>query len=110
MKKRRGRGGLPHVGIERRTIHSEEWKRLSGPAKIFYWHLKARFNGSNNGEIELPYHCMKGIKGCSDMHTIAAAIRELESEGWIERRKIGGMYRYKNKFKLTFKYDLYGAG
>ena len=32
-------------------------------------------------------------------------IRELEKGGWIERTKLGGLYRYNNLYRLAWKYD-----
>lgn len=110
MSRRRKGKGLEHVGIERRTLKGKEWRDLSPAAKIFYLHLKARYNGSNNGSIKLPYSAMKGVQGCCNDRAISRAIQELETKGWIERERKGGLYRYENLFKLTFKYDLYGCG
>jgi len=101
--------GLQHIGIERRTLKEKYWRLLNGAAKIFYLHLKARYNGSNNGEIELPYRSMKDVKGCSNHRTISRASKELQKKEWIEVEERGGLYRHKNLYKLTFKYDLYGC-
>lgn len=112
MTKRRRRskgGGLQHVGLERRTLRESQWRELSGPAKIFYLHLKARFNGSNNGKIKLPYSAMADVQGCCNRHAISKAIKELETKGWIIRKTKGGLYRHENLYKLTFKYDFYGC-
>ena len=109
MTKRRKRGGLQHVGIERRTLKEEHWRGLSAAAKILYIHLKGRYNGSNNGDIELPYSAMKDVKGCCDPRAISKAVKELEAKGWIIRKKIGGLFRYKNLYKLTFKHDFYAC-
>ena len=105
---KRGKG-LAHVGIERRTLKEEHWRGLSAAAKIFYLHLKGRYNGSNNGKIKLPYSAMKNVKGCCNHHTIAKAVKELEDKDWITRKKKGGLFRYDNLYKLTFKYDLYAS-
>jgi len=105
---RRGKG-LPHVGIERRTLKEEHWQGLSAAAKIFYIHLKGRYNGSNNGAIKLPYSAMRDVKGCCNARAISKAIKELEAKSWIKRKKKGGLYRYDNLYKLTFKYNFYGA-
>ncbi len=101
------RKGLAHVGIERRTLKEEHWRGLSAAAKIFYIHLKGHYNGENNGEIELSYSKMRTVRDCSSNPTLSKAIKELENKGWIIRKKIGGMYRHKNLYKLTFKYDFY---
>jgi hypothetical protein len=108
IRRRRGKG-LAHVGIERRTLKEEPWRELSAPAKIFYLHLKGRFNGSNNGDIKLPYSAMRGVKGCSDNGTISRAVKELEATGWIKKKQFGGHTRWDNLYKLTFKYDFYGC-
>jgi len=107
-RKRKRKKGATHVGMDRRTINGcQEWKDLSGAAKILYWHIKGRFNGSNNGRIELPYSAMKGVKGCSASTTIAKAAEELEKKKWIFRSQRGGLYKRKTLYGLTFKYDNY---
>jgi len=107
-RKRKRKKGATHVGMDRRTINGcQEWKDLSGAAKILYWHIKGRFNGSNNGRIELPYSAMKGVKGCSARTTIARAANELEKKEWIFRSQRGGLYKRKNLYGFTFKYDNY---
>ena len=108
IRRRRGKG-LSHVGIERRTLKEEPWRELSAPAKIFYLHLKGRYNGSNNGDIKLPYRAMRGVKGCSARATILKAIKELEAKNWIKKRQFGGHTRWDNLYRLTWKYDLYGC-
>lgn len=103
-----GPGNPEFVGIERRTINNcKEWDDLSGPSKIFYIHLKAHFNGSNNGKIKLSYSSMKSVRGCSSKTAISKAIKELEEKGWIERTKRGGMFRFDNFFLLTFRHDCF---
>ena len=109
QRKRKG-GGLQHVGLERRTLKEKEFQELSPVAKIFYIYLKGRYNGANNGSIKLPYSAMKNVKGCCCRYAISKAIKELETKGWITRKKKGGLYRYDNLFKLTFKFDFYGCG
>jgi len=112
MSKRRrhrvgyGPGNPEFVGIERRTINnSPEWDALKPAAKIFYIHLKARYNGSNNGKIKLPYSAMRGVAGCGSDRAISGAIRELEAKEWIRISRRGGLYRHDNFFTLTFKHD-----
>jgi len=108
-RRRRRRGILPHVGIQRDALFKDEWKGLSPEAKIFYVQLKAKYNGSNNGEIKLTYREMIGIKGCNGSchRTVSNAIRELEQKEWIIIRQFGGLYRKINKYELTFKHEGY---
>ncbi len=109
MSRRRKGKGLAHVGIESRTLKEEHWRGLSAAAKIFYIHLKGRYNGSNNGKIKLPYRAMKNVKGCCRHQTISKAIKELEAKGWIKKKQYGGHTRWDNLYKLTFKYDFYAC-
>lgn len=95
------------VMLPRKMLKSKEWKVLSPPGKLFYIHLKGKYNGHNNGNIRLYYSELKGIKGISSDSTISKAIQELEEKGWIKRTKLGGLYRHFNEFKLTGKYDDY---
>lgn len=106
---RRKPKGLAHVGIERRTLREEHWQGLSAAAKILYIHLKGRYNGSNNGDIELPYSAMKNVKGCSNPRSISKAGKELEDKEWITRKRRGGMYRFKTLYALTFIHDSYAV-
>lgn len=87
----------------------KQWLSLSAGAKILYIHLKGRYNGSNNGEIILPYSAMREVKGCSNPRTISRASKELQKKKWIKIEERGGLYRHNNLYKLTFEYDLYGC-
>ena len=93
------------VAIPRKTLKTPEWKELSGAAKLFYIHLKAKYNGHNNGDICIHYSELHGIKGISSNTTISRAIQELEEKGWINKTVHGGLMRHVNKFKLTGKYE-----
>jgi len=86
-------------------LRSQEWKNLGASAKILYLYLKAKYNGSNNGQIRLYYSELKGIKGLCSSATASKAFQELETSGWITKTKYGGLYRYFNEYKLTGKYD-----
>ena len=107
MKKNRGKDTTSFLQIPRAFIHGrcEEWKKLSGRAKLLYVYLKGCYNGSNNGEIHLHYSQLKGHRGISSSSAIADSIRELEKGEWIERTKFGGMHRFNNLYRLTWKYD-----
>ncbi len=88
-------------------LNGPEWMKLSAGAKLLYVYLKNRFNGANNGEIALPYSALKGVRGLSSTSTISKAHKELEREGWVTRKNLGGMFRKINKYELTGKYDGY---
>jgi len=109
MPRKKRPKGMAHVGIERRAFFKEPLKTLSPPARTFYFWLKSRYDGTNNGEIQLPYSHMRGVSGCSSNDTIRAAIDELEEKGWIKITKKGGLYRHNNYYRLTFQHELYAA-
>jgi len=106
-KRGRNRNHKSFVMLPRKMLRSEIWKDLNPASKLFYIHLKGKYNGSNNGEIRLHYSELKGVKGISSPSTINKAIKELEEKGWIERKEPGGLYRRPNKFLFTGKHDGY---
>jgi predicted transcriptional regulator len=93
--------------VPRKILKLDEWKNLSPSAKILYIHLKAKYNGSNNGNIDLHYSEMKGIKGLSSHSTISKALKELLDKDWIKKKEFGGLYRHSNKYELTGTFDDY---
>ncbi len=103
---RRKKKGASFVMLDRRLLFNEPaWRALSAPAKLVYIYLKGHFNGSNNGEIQLHYSTLKGIKGISSSGTVAKALKELEKGGWVEKTTRGGLYRHVSLYRLTEKYD-----
>ena len=105
--RRRSQDHKSFVMLSRKMLRSQEWQDLSSAAKLFYIHLKGKYNGSNNGLIRLHYSELNGNKGLSSPSTKAKAIYELENKGWIRRTQNGGLIRYFNEFQLTGKYDEY---
>jgi hypothetical protein len=96
------------VGLERRIIFQcPEFRQLSPRAITLYLHIKAKFNGGNNGQIAFHYREIKGAKGFRSDKAISAALKEL-SPDWVERTKIGGLYRYQNLYRLTGRFDKFG--
>jgi hypothetical protein len=93
------------VGLERKTLRSEEWRRLTMRAKIFYIHLKAKFNGTNNGQIQLHFSELSDQPGFNSKRDFYGAAKELITAEWIERTNPGGLYRNPNTYRLTGKYD-----
>ena len=72
-------------------------------AKVLYLMIKAKHNGTNNGDIILHYSELKTVRGFSSPSTVSSAFKELEKAGWITKDSMGGMYRIPNKYKLTGK-------
>ena len=82
-----------------------EWKKLTPFAKLLYLHIKAKYNGSNDGKIRLSYSELEGSLGLSSPSTISKAKEELIQKEWIRISRHGGMYRFFNLYSLTWKYD-----
>lgn len=89
------------------VLKCEEWTQLSPCAKVLYLCIKAKHNGTNNGNIVLHYSELKAVRGLSSPVTASKAFAELEKQGWIKRSGLGGLYRIPNKYYLTGKYDGY---
>ena len=93
----------PFVGFAKVLLRSEDWKSgLTSAEKIVYIQLKCNYHGSDNGEIHLHYSELKTMMAPA---TISSAFKGLEKKGWIEKTKMGGLFRYYNLYKLTAKYD-----
>jgi hypothetical protein len=95
------------IMVPRKILKLEEWKSLSPSSKILYIHLKAKYNGANNGSIYLHYSELKGIKGLSSHSTISKAFKELLNKEWIKKTKHGGLYRFSNEYELSGRFDDY---
>jgi len=106
MKKGRHERYRSFVALERGVMFKcEAWKTLSLRAKIFYLYLKAKYNGQNNGSIELHFSELHGQPGFASRFGFYEAAKELITKEWIERTKPGGLYRNPNTYRLTGKYD-----
>ena len=105
-KGKRDKSGSSFVRLGRNLIfRCEQWRNLSPRAKVLYLTLKAKYNGSNNGEIRLCYSELRADASFRSPKSISGAIRELEKGEWIERVKRGGLFRYENRFRITGKFD-----
>jgi len=97
---------IPDVAfIERAALLGKEWAGLSKAAKLFYFHLKAMYNGHNNGMILLPFVRLKNCKGLSSKDTCIRAARELEQKGWVDKKRIRGLHNGANVYTLTFRHE-----
>jgi len=93
------------VALERRALRSDEWRVLSPRAKVFYIHLKAKYNRKNNGDIQLHFSELSGQSGFTYRRAFYDAAKELVAAGWVERTNPGGLYRNPNTYRLTGKHD-----
>jgi hypothetical protein len=109
MKKgKRDQRSPPFVRLAKELLFKHhEWWSLRPGARDIYLLLKAKYNGSNNGSIRLYYSEIRERKICGlrSSKAISSAFRELERAGWIERTRLGGLYRHLNDYRLTGKHD-----
>lgn len=104
--RKNGRDSPPFARLEKdMLLNCSGWKDLSSSAKLLYMYIKAKYNGSNNGEIKLSYSELSGVKGISSSKTISKAQLELTTKEWIQITTLGGMYRHSNLYKLTWRFD-----
>jgi hypothetical protein len=93
------------VALERGLLRNPEWRRLSSRAKIWYLYLKGKYNGRNNGEIQLHFSELHDLPDLRGRRAFYGAARELEAAGWIKRTNSGGLYRNPNTYRLTGHFD-----
>jgi len=98
MAKRRKQKPPPYVMIEQKMLKSEAWRRIGNASRVAYIHIRARFFWPPSGEQELLHKDMEEIM---DHKTFAKAIRDLEKNGFISRSQQGGLYRRRNKFRIS---------
>lgn len=83
--------GYQYAKITYAFLRSPAWLSLSGPAARLWLHLRARYNGSNNGRLILSLE-----EGARDLHlgkaTVQAAFKELESKGFVICKRRGHWY------------------
>lgn len=101
----------PFVAVFRALLQDPAWRSLSNSAKVLYIYLRSKFNTSTFSEVSLAYSEMKGVKGLSSTTTISSAFKELQSTGFIEKTKHGGLYGGVCKYKFTGEFkDFYYRG
>ena len=99
---------LPFVPLGKNMIFNcQEWRELNPAARDVYIMLKAKFNGKNNGDLQLYYSELQKVRGLRNAQTISRAFKELENSGWIERTEAGGLFRKASKYRLTGKFDVH---
>ena len=64
--------------------------------------MRSKFNDKNYSEITLTYNEMKGILSTK---TMSRALKELETRGWIEKTKHGGLYGGSCQYKFKGPYS-----
>jgi hypothetical protein len=81
-RKGRSKGGLPFVQLYHWLRKTPAWLSLSPYAKLLYIEMRAKYNGTNNGDISMSYREAEELVGCSNK-PIPGAFRELQDRGFI---------------------------
>jgi hypothetical protein len=93
------------VMIRKDLLRDPNWRKLSSSAMVIYVYLRAKFNCGTFNEVSLSYSEMSDIMTSK---TISNAFKELQSAGFIEKTKHGGLfggvcaYRFIGPYKDFF--------
>jgi len=78
----------PHLRVYHELMFAPAYRVLSRSAKALFFDMRAKLNGSNNGNIEATLNKLKHV-GWTSGHTIATALYELLALGFIVRTRSG---------------------
>ncbi|MBN6070557.1 hypothetical protein HYE53_05550 [Aggregatibacter actinomycetemcomitans] len=85
-KARSGKGAF--IGILKNISNSRQFRHLSGNETKVFLHLYAEYNGSNNGNLTLPYN--KASKELNlSRQLLSRTLKSLECKGWIVKSREG---------------------
>ena len=97
-QKRKKQKSLPFVMIYKEMLKHPNWQKLKVSSMVAYIYIKSKSISNNQEEIFLSFKEMEPIM---THPTFFNALTELESEGFIEKTQFGGLFRRRNKFKLS---------
>ena len=75
-------GGPPFTQIYHWLRKTDAWRSLGPYARLLYIELRAKYSGTNNGQIPMSYREAQDLLGCSNK-PIPAAFAELQDRGFI---------------------------
>lgn len=81
-RKGRRMGGPAFVQLFHWIRQTDAWRSLSPFARLLYIEIRARYSGSNNGDISMSYREAEELLNCSNK-PIPSAFRELQERGFI---------------------------
>jgi hypothetical protein len=81
-RKGRSKGGPAFVQLFHWIRKTDAWRSLSPFARLLYIEIRARYSGSNNGDIPMSYREAEELLNCSNK-PIPTAFRELQDRGFI---------------------------
>ncbi len=75
---------------------TEAWRSLSPYARLLYVEIRAKYNGTNNGDISMSYREAQELLGCSNK-PVPVAFAELQDRGFIVAIQ-KGTFNWKTRF------------
>jgi hypothetical protein len=95
------KSGPPFAQLYRHVFQSKEFRRLTPGARSLLLEFALRFNGHNNGNLEMTARQFKEA-GLGSEPTMRKYIRELVNTGWIVVTRYGGLRSGPNLHALTY--------
>lgn len=84
--------GIPHCRIRADVTSSNAWRILGYPGKSLYTDLRAKLRNGSNGNVSATLGDLKHV-GWTSSATLARALYELQSVGFITKTRSGGVER-----------------
>src|ERR1700751_3479640 len=82
----------PHARIYSAWVELAAWREASIAARILLVEMLAKYRPGENGKLEWPVRRVAEVLGASKS-TASAALRELETTGWITVTRVGNFSR-----------------
>jgi hypothetical protein len=80
------------------VLGSKTWAKLTNAARTAYLHIRERWWFDRQKPVSLTYAVMERFMG---RKTFSAALKQLETNGFIEKSQTGGLFRKRNYFDIS---------
>ena len=97
-QKRKKQKCPPFVMIYKDMLKHPKWQKLKATSMVAYIYIKSKAITNNQEEIFLSFKEMEPVM---THPTFFNALTELENNGFIEKTQFGGLFKKRNKFKLS---------
>lgn len=91
----------PYAAIQHRVIDSDAYADLTHSAQALLTLIARQLTKSNNGHLHAAFSYIKKF-GFGSEHTLARAIKQLISHGFIYRTRMGGYQQGPSKYAVTW--------
>jgi len=80
------------------VLGSKTWAKLTNAARTAYLHIRERWWFDRQKPVSVTYDAMERFMG---RRTFSAALKQLETNGFIEKSQTGGLFRRRNYFDMS---------